>query len=247
MTAPSPAVEAEASKRTSVNAAGFSGTNVNCGIGDGPNEPGGTSFTVTTRSKCAAASVPVGVTLNWRLGISPLMNGGAVYVKDARPLAPVTSVRADSVPKSTTSPFARISTRSGIFGASCPLASRASMVTNVCEEPSSERTSGFAVITIDRAIPDGPASGGGSTLAIVQPAATTAVISTKMFAKYLVMTCIPVSIMDCKCSFLAWIGVISEAYVDRRFCLHRVPYLIRSIERDFCDRRNENTSAETRE
>src|SRR5918996_5291777 len=247
MTAPRPAVDAEASKRTSVNAAGVVGTNVNTGIGFTPVGPGGTSLTVTTRSKCAEASVPVGVTLNWRLGMSPLMNGGAVYVKDARPLAPVTSVRADNVPKSTTWPFARISTRSGTFGASCPLASRASMVINVCEEPSSERTSGLAVITIDRAIPDGPASGGGSTLAIVHPAATTAVISTNMFAKYLVMTCVPVSIMGCRYSFLAWIGVISEAHVDRRFCLHRVPHLIRSIERDFCDRRNKNTSAETRE
>ena len=50
-----------------------------------------------------------------------------------------------------------------MFGGGWPLVSRASTVTSVCDDPSSDRTSGFAAMTSDRLISDGPASGGGST------------------------------------------------------------------------------------
>ncbi len=61
-----------------------------------------------------------------------------------------------------------ISTRNGTFAAGWPLLSRASTVTSVCDDPSSDSTSGLAVIASDRLISDGPASGGGWLSASVQ-------------------------------------------------------------------------------
>ena len=63
-------------------------------------------------------------------------DGGAVYTSVARPSLPVTTLRADKVPKSTGVPPTRVSVRSVRLRIGCELGSRTVTVMKLCEAPS---------------------------------------------------------------------------------------------------------------
>src|SRR5918995_891488 len=115
--------------------------------------------------------------------------------------------------------------RRGTLPASCPLVSRASIVTSVCDDPSSERTSGFAEIASERFISEGPDNGGGSTSVIVHPDARVAVMSTSAYLMYLVMNLCSTWILLFGSQVFLGIGIIAETDAYRRLGLDAVAHL----------------------
>ena len=128
------------------------GENVNAAVGvtgGGRMTPVGTSL-IRTDSGCAVEKfVAVAVaTIDTRSGRDELLPeahgvktplggaGGAVYTTVATPAALVTIARADSVPKSTATPFTLMSMRSGKPETGWPSGPMAVTLTDDCDPPS---------------------------------------------------------------------------------------------------------------
>src|SRR5688572_8079100 len=100
-----------ASKRTCASSTGEVGDETNAGTrpAGGLTTPWGTSRTVAVRAIELPKSPPIGVAAMVTICSLPLrLLGGAVYVAVARPSLPVTTVRADRLPKSTSAPLTRV-------------------------------------------------------------------------------------------------------------------------------------------
>src|ERR1051325_11437783 len=99
--------------------------------------------------------------------------GGGVNVTVAWPLELVVTCRADSVPKSVTSPPTSVSMRTGTFASGCPVGPIAVTVIVDVLVPFWVIVSGEAVSVIVFARPEGPVSSGLSVLWTTQPAMAT--------------------------------------------------------------------------
>src|SRR5438445_13043717 len=96
----------------------------------------------------------------------------------ATPLLSVTTVRADKVPKSCTTPFTCMSRRIASPEMPLPFGSRTVITMEDCEPPSWLMLSGVARMDIDCASSDGPISGGASGFPSVQAAQSASVAAT---------------------------------------------------------------------
>src|SRR3954468_6119722 len=132
--------------------------------------PLGTTRIVAVRAVLLAKSLPLGVTTTCTsvAGTPVPAAAGAVKTTVARPLASVTTLRADSDPKSTSTPPTARSTRSDWLRSGEPFWSRAVMVTSDCDAPSCVTTSGLSVIEMAVDSSDGPVSGGVGVSFVVQ-------------------------------------------------------------------------------
>jgi hypothetical protein len=126
--------------------------------------PGGTDDVGGGFAACAlvptAMARIVTVLDTWLAG-----SGGAAAVQTAvaRPVDPLTTLRADNVPKSTTVPATSMSSRMGTPREGEPVASNTLTVIADCDWPSWVRRSGFDVMLIDWAKSDGPVSSGAGS------------------------------------------------------------------------------------
>src|SRR5471032_295338 len=176
--APVPGVLAEASNVTGMLINAMLGDIANTAVGapaGGRITPVGTRRIVTCSGFAVEKLVPVAVaTIETQLPGSALQvpkapfDGGAVYTTVATPLASVTIERAESVPKSCTTPFKTMSTRSGSAGRPLPSGPIAVTLIEDCDPPSWLMLSGIAFSVTVSARPEGPLSAGGVVLLTVQ-------------------------------------------------------------------------------
>src|SRR3954471_16187919 len=151
----------DASKSAGSLSAGDPGVTVNTGVTllrGGSVVPPGTTRIDTVCAVAFPKSETEGVTTMSTVvaGAGPAGAGGAVKTTVALPFASVTTLRADSRPKSTRTFPTPMSTRIEALRSGWPLASRAVMVTSDCDAPSWLRTSGLTVMSIEVLSPDGP-------------------------------------------------------------------------------------------
>src|SRR5690242_20631867 len=92
----------------------------------------------------------------------------------ARPSVPLTIVRADSVPKSWSTPPMAMSMRSVTPDFGCPAASRTRATIDACDAPSRVSVSGVALSATDVERSDGPDTGGGCVWCTVQAPSASA-------------------------------------------------------------------------
>src|SRR5438477_7743242 len=122
-------------------------------LAGGRMTPSGTRRISAENALAACASVPTGIARTvTMLEVAPLEvggAGGAVYTTVARPSAPVTMVRADRVPKSTTVPSTTMSMRIATPAAAWPVEPTTRTATDDCDCPSRVMLSGVALTVTD--------------------------------------------------------------------------------------------------